>query len=169
MQANIRPDFHYLLIAPNLGAEWLFGAARNYVLAFRPIILADLEFVALTPANTTVTVTAIARRDTAAQIGVELAQVNPFAFYDPVVRDSFEETQAELDRRAAENQPFGVPMGLPPIATAPGQIFIPTPWPTPSGPTATPEPTTPVTPLPPSGDAPAPIQPTPGPIIGGGG
>jgi hypothetical protein len=168
MQANIRPDYHFLLIAPNLGAEWLFGAARAYVLAFRPIVLADLEFVALTPANTTVTVTAVARRDTAAQLGVELAQINPYAFYDPVVRDTFEETQAELDRRAAANEPFGVPLGLPPAATAPGQIIIPTPWSTPSGPTATPEPTTPVTPLPTTDSAPAPIQPTPGPIIGGG-
>jgi hypothetical protein len=168
MQATIRPDTHYLLIAPNLGAEWLFDAARNYVIAFRPIILADLDFVAYTPANTTVTVTAVARRDTAAQIGVELAQVNPYAFYDAVVRDTFEDTKVELDRRAAENQPFGVPMGLPTASAAPGGPSIPTPWPTPDGPTPTPSPTIPVTPLPTSGDAPAPLQPTPGPILGGG-
>jgi hypothetical protein len=168
MQSNIRPDYHYLLVAPNLGAEWLFGAARNYVIAFKPIILADLDFVAFTPPNMTITVTVIARRDTAAQIGVELAQVSPYAFYDPVVQDTFEATQAELDRRVAENQPFGVPMGLPTASAPPGQVTIPTPIPTPSGPTPTPSPTMPVTPLPPSGDAPVPIQPTPGPIIGGG-
>lgn len=168
MQASIRPDYHYLYLAPNLGAEWLFDAARNYVLAFAPIILADLDFVALTPPNMAVTVTTIARRDTAAQIGVELAQVHPYAFYDPVVRDTFEETKAELDRRAAENQPFGTPIGLPTASAAPGQVVIPTPWPTSSGPTPTPTPTLPVTPLPTSGNAPAPIQPTPGPITGGG-
>ena len=166
MQATIRPNYHYLYIAPNLGAEWLFGAARNYVLTFAPIILADLDFVALTPPNTTVTVTAIARRDTAAQIGVELAQVHPYAFYDAVMRDTFEETKAELDRRAAANEPFGVPMGLPTASAPPG--IIPTPWPTPGGPTLTPSPTVPVTPLPPSGDVIGPIQPTPGPVIGGG-
>lgn len=168
MQANIRPDYHYLLIAPNLGAEWLFDAARNYVLTFAPIILADLDFVALTPPNMTVTVTAVARHDTAAQIGVELAQVHPYAFYDAVVRDTFEETKAELDRRAAENEPFGVPIGLPTASAAPNQVTIPTPWPTSSGPTPTPSPTLPVTPLPTSANGPAPIQPTPGPIIGGG-
>jgi len=166
MQATIRPNYHYLYIAPNLGGEWLFSAARNYVLTFAPIILADLDFVALTPANTTVTVTAIARRDTAAQIGVELAQVHPYALYDAVMRDTFEETKTELDRRAAENQPFGTPMGLP-TASAPSGI-IPTPWPTPSGPTPTPSPTTPVTPLAPSGEVIGPLQPTPGPITGGG-
>lgn len=168
MQANLRPDYHYLLVAPNLGAEWLFDAARNYVLAFAPIILSDFDFVALTPVNKTVTVTVIARRDTAAQLGVELAQAAPYAFYDAIVRDTFEETKAELDRRASENHPFGEALGLPPAATPSGQPFIPTPIPTPSGPTITPSPTTPMTPLPTSGDAPAPIQPTPGPITGGG-
>ena len=168
MQANIRPDYHFLLVAPNLGAEWLFDAARQYVLAFAPIILGELDFAGLTPPNKTLTVTVIARRDTAAQIGVELAQVSPYAFYDPVVRDTFEETRAELDRRAAENQPFGVAIGLPPPATQASQPFIPTPIPTSSGPTPTPSPTVPVTPLPTSGDAPAPIQPTPGPLLGGG-
>lgn len=168
MQANIRPDYHYLYIAPNLGAEWLFDAARNYVLTFAPVILADLDFVALTPPNTAVTVTAIARRDTAALIGVELAQVHPYAYYDAVMRDTFEETKAELNRRAAENQPFGAPIGLPTASAAPGQIIIPTPWPTSSGPTPEPSPTQAVTPLPTSADGPAPIQPTPGPIIGGG-
>lgn len=167
MQANIRPDYHYLMVAPNLGAEWLFDAARNYVIAFTPILLTDFEFVALTPANTTVTVTTIARRDTVAQLGVELAQVAPYAYFDPVVRDTFEETKAELDRRASENQPFGVAIGLPPAATPSGQPAIPTPWPTSSGPTVTPSPTTPVTPLPTSADAPGAIQPTPGPLTGG--
>ncbi len=166
MQANLRPDYHYLLVAPNLGAEWLFDAARSYVLAFAPIILSEFDFVALTPVNKTVTVTVIARRDTAAQLGVELAQTAPYAFYDPIVRDSFEETKAELDRRASENQPFGEALGLPPAATPSGQPMIPTPIPTPGGPTSTP--TTPATPLPTSGDVPAPIQPTPGPITGGG-
>jgi hypothetical protein len=167
MQANIRPDHHYLLVAPNLGGEWLFDAARNYVIAFSPTVLTDFEFLTLTPPNQTVTVTVIARRDTAPQLGVELAQAAPFAFYDPIVRDTFEATKAELDRRAAENQPFGAAIGPPPAPTLPGQPVIPTPWPTTGGPTATPSPTTPATPLPPSDNPPGAIQPTPGSIFGG--
>lgn len=167
MQATIRPDHHYLLVAPNLGAEWLFDAARNYVITFSPTVLADFEFLALTPLNQSVTVTVIARRDTAAQLGVELAQVAPYAFFDPIVRDTFEATKAELDRRADENQPFGEAIGPPPAATLAGQPSIPTPWPTSGGPTITPSPAAPVAPLPPSERPPAAIQPTPGPLIGG--
>lgn len=167
MQANIRPDHHYLLVAPGLGAEWLFDAARSYVIAFSPTVLTDFEFLTLTPPNQSVTVTVIARRDTVAQLGVELAQAAPYAFFDPIVRDTFEATKAELDRRASENHPFGEAIGPPPAPTLAGQPAIPTPWPTAGGPTATPSPAAPVTPLPPSDHPPAPIQPTSGPLIGG--
>ena len=43
------PNYHFLLIAPNLGAEWFFDAARAYWERFRPIVVSDLELVRLIP------------------------------------------------------------------------------------------------------------------------
>ena len=51
------PDFHFLLISPNLGAEWLFDAARVYWDRYRPTIVSDFNFVLLIPREQTVAVT----------------------------------------------------------------------------------------------------------------
>src|SRR5215475_8263612 len=83
------PDYHFLLIAPNLGAEWLFDAARSYWDRYRPTIVNNFDFVLLIPTEKTVIVTVVARRDTAAQMGVQLAQDLPDAYFDPVVFDQF--------------------------------------------------------------------------------
>jgi hypothetical protein len=180
------PDYHFLLIAPNLGAEWFFDAARQYWERFRPTVVSDLEFIRLMPVSENMIVTVLARRDTASQWGVQLAQAAPDALFDPIVQDFFEDAKRVLNERAASNQPFGVPM-LPtatapaPIQPTPGSILGPVTAPTrePSGfITQTPTPNTNViVPLPAtptadpntqSGDGQSPIYPTPGPITGGG-
>ncbi|MBE2183741.1 MAG: hypothetical protein IAE89_09980 [Anaerolineae bacterium] len=125
MQANILPEYHFLRFAPNLGAEYFFDGARNYWNTFKPIVINDVAILRLLPPAVTVSVTVVALRDLAAQIGVELGQIAPFAYYDAVVYDTFESTRAELNRRAQLNQPFGVPMGIGIATTTP---FIPTPW-----------------------------------------
>jgi hypothetical protein len=184
MRQNTLPDYHFLLIAPNLGAEWLFDAARNYWNRFRPTVISDLSLVQLIPGNYTVAVTAIAQKDTAPQIGVDLAQVRSDALFDAVVYDLFDDAKQALNDRAANNEPFGQP-----LATTPGptQPFIPTPMvpvrppggfitqtPTPSEsptqegalpPTDTPTPT--ATPTLEQATPVQPINPTPGPITGG--
>jgi hypothetical protein len=178
------PNYHFLLIAPNLGAEWFFDAARVYWEQFRPTVVSDLEFIRLMPTSLDVVVTVLARRDTASQWGVQLAQAAPEALFDPIVQDIFDDAKRVLNERAAANQPFGVP--LVPTATPPAPI-IPTPGsiigdvtvPTrpPSGfITQTPTPNLnappPATPTPDPntqpGEGQAPIYPTPGPITGGG-
>lgn len=186
MPADVRPDHHFLLIAPNLGAEWLFDAARAYWDAFRPTVIPDFEFLIFVPTGRTISVTVIARRDTAPQIGVELSQIRPDAYYDAVIFDGFEEARAELDRRAEQQQPFGVPLSTLMSTLDPNAPSIPTPrLPATRAPagfvTATPIPT-----LTPTGDATvtptatptttgtteeegtrAPRTPAPGPITGG--
>jgi len=173
-----------LLIAPNLGAEWFFDAARQYWERFRPTVVSDLAFITLIPKELTVIVTVVARRDTANQWGVQVAQVVPDALFDPIVRDNFDEAKSALNERASLNQPFGLPLlptptPLPPISPTPGSIIGPVTVPTrpPGGfvtatatvdanapPTATP------TPIPTTegGEEQGPIYPTPGPITGGG-
>ncbi len=174
MAQDTLPTYHFLLVAPNLGPEWLFDAARAYWDRFRPTVISDLRLVAFIPPPVSVSVTVLARHDRAPAYGVELAQLAPHALFDPVVYDFIEDAQAALDVRAQLNQPFGVP--LRPTATwtpAPTAIpFAPTAGPVvPQGSgfvtmTPSPEPT----PTPPAPDAdapPTPLSPTPGPVIGG--
>lgn len=182
MTQNTLPDYHFLLIAPNLGSEWFYDAARRYWLRFFPTVISNYTLLPLVPERFSVAVTVVARRDMVAQLGVDLARLAPRALFDPVVHDFYEDTKAELDRRAELYQPFGVP--LPPTATwtpaVTAQPILPTP-----GAIATkgpsPEPATPEAPEiiePPVPDAetpmptnapPTPLFPTPGPVIGGGG
>jgi len=124
MPQDALPNYHFLLIAPSLGAEWLFDAARVYWNRFRPTIISDLNFVRLIPANYTVAITAIAQRDAAPQIGVDVAVIRSDALFDLVVYDSFDEMKQALNDRAANNAPFGVPLASTPGPTQPA---IPTP------------------------------------------
>jgi hypothetical protein len=171
---NEYPDYHFLLISPNLGAEWLFDAARSYWDRFRPTIINDFNFMILIPPETTIAVTVIARRDTASEFGVQLAQRRPNAYFDPVVYDLFDDTKRALDERVSASEPFGVPLSAPLPSDIPP--FIPTPRPTGAAAGATSEASggTPApTAAPPTADpesseeAPNPILPTPGSILGG--
>lgn len=177
------PNYHFLLIAPNLGAEWFFDAARAYWESFRPIVVSDLELVRLIPGAYSIIVTLVARRDTASQWGVWLAQNVPAALLDPVIYDLFDETRAALDQRVQTNQPFGVPLlptatPVPAISPSPGSLIggpatantaVPTrpaggfitQTPTPASAAPIAQPTLPAT------DSQQPVYPTPGPITGG--
>lgn len=165
MTQNTLPAYHFLLIDPELGAEWFFDAARLYWETFQPTVVSDLAFVALIRPTFTVTVTVVARRERSTAFGVQLAQIRPDILFDPVAQDDLASMRAELNRRAQTNQPFGMPL-LPTLPA--GGIVQPTLGPlttrAPSGfvtqtPTPTPGPTT--DPNPPPG-TPAPIDPTPG-------
>lgn len=176
---NTLPDYHFLLISPSLGAEWFFDAARQYWEKFRPTTVNDLELARLIPAGFTIAVTVVARRDTASQLGVSVAQALPDALFDPVVQDTFEDMKRVLNERAANNQPFGIPLlptatPLPALSPTPGSILGPVGQPTrePGGfitatPTQNAPPPVAPTVTPESGEQ-APIIPTPGPITGGG-
>ncbi|MBC7810490.1 MAG: hypothetical protein H7175_05055 [Burkholderiales bacterium] len=107
---DILPDFHFLLIAPNLGGEYLFDAARDYWERYQPTVVSNFDLIRLIPEQFTVAVTVLARRDLASQIGAGLAEFRPEALFDPLVYDFFEDVRSALDQRAALNQPFGVPL-----------------------------------------------------------
>jgi hypothetical protein len=179
MPADTRPDYHFLLVSPNLGAEWLFDAARAFWDAFRPTIINDFTFLIFVPPERNITVTVIARRDTAPRLGVDLSQIRPNAYFDPVVFDNFEDARAELNRRAQAQQPFGVPLRTPVPTLDPNMPFVPTPrlpptrppagfmTATPTG-TPTPEGTPDVPETTEEGGTRAPLTPPSGPIVGGG-
>ena len=167
MLPNAMPNYHFLLIAPNLGAEWLFDAARAYWERFRPTVISDLELVALVPDVFTVAITVVARRDLVSQIGVQLSRVRPDALFDPVVYDFFDDARLALNGRAELGQPFGVPLATPAPAPLPTAVAV-TPGALPSEAppgfitqTATPQ----ATPLD-VGTPQDPLNPTPGPVSG---
>ncbi|MCC6614606.1 MAG: hypothetical protein IT320_14085 [Anaerolineae bacterium] len=175
------PDYHFLLIAPGLGAEWLFDTARAYFDRFRPTIIPDLGFIQLVPPDRRIAITTIARRDLAPTLGVQISQLRPEALYDPVVHDSASDVRNTLDQRAAMNQPFGIPLAQPTpdqssllpsiptplLPTQPGDGWVTvTPGQTPTPP-STPEPAQPTNaPAQPQETIP-PVVPTPGSLIGG--
>ncbi len=103
-------DFHFLYLAPNLSAAWLFRAARLYWQRYQPIVLHDLLIVDYVPADYHVVVTTIARSDTADMIHNLMEQNYSRAVHDPLVYDYLEDAQLTLEARVATNQPFGVPL-----------------------------------------------------------
>jgi hypothetical protein len=163
---DVYPEYDFLLVAPNLGAEWLFDAARAYWERYRPTIITDLEFVRLIPQERTIVVTVIALRDMASQLGVQLAQINPNAYYDPVVYTLFDDARAALEQRVNTNQPFGVPMQSSLPTPDPNATAIPTPRLVPTNPPAGFVTMAPPT-AQPGEQEPTPLVPTPGPITGG--
>lgn len=184
MSQNTLPDYHFLFIARELGPEWLFNAARQYWGRFRPTIISDFELVKLIHQDYSISVTMIARRDRAVQLGVELGQVVGRAYFDPVVYNEIHEAEAELNRRAQTNQPFGFPL-IPTETPTPGPTSLPikptigpvlgpgfitqTPTPELAEPSPTPDQPSPTpTPIPidPNATPQQPLSPTPGPVTG---
>jgi len=169
------PDYHFLFIAPNLGADYLFDAARVYWDRFRPTVIVNFDLLVYIPPGRTVIVTALVLRDTAAQTGVDLARFRLDAYFDPIVRDTLEETTSVLNQRAGLAQPFGLPILSPTLTPPPLDVPIPTPILPPevrgfATYTPSPDPSIPPTPTstPDSSQpTPAPLQPTPGSVIGG--
>jgi hypothetical protein len=179
------PNYHFLFVEPDLGVEWLFDAARAYFDRFRPTVIVDFAFLQLVPQEFSVVITVIARRDSAASLGVQLAQLRPTALFDPIVHDTPAQAQQVLDMRASSAQPFGAPMAgadsaiptvtpdllntiptpLVPTQALEGWVTVTPPVPTPTADAnATPTPT--ATPYDP-GNPIQPITPTPGSLIGG--
>lgn len=115
------PDYHFLLIAPNLGAEWFFDAARLYWETFRPTVITEYTFLRIFPERVSLIVTVVARRDIVKHLEDQLPLFAPQALFDPIAYDFFDDTKLALDGRAQLGQPFGVPLvptpTLPPSAT----------------------------------------------------
>lgn len=107
-------DFHFLYLAPGLGVEYFFEAARIYWETYKTIVVHDLSLVRLVPRRYTVAITSLARSDTAALVRDEIETTyGARVFHDPLVYDFLEDMQLTLDIRAERNEPFGVPLATP--------------------------------------------------------
>jgi hypothetical protein len=182
------PDYHFLMIAPNLGGEWFFRGARRYWERFDLTVIPNGDLLALLPEEVTVAVSILSMRDAFDSLLAEVVRNRPDAYIDALIYNSVREAATALEARANNYQPFGVPLA--PTAIPPTRLPLeptigsildapppgtPTPTPNTSGfvtqvPTApsgfitqTPSPT----PDPDDDDDDGSIQPTPGSIIGG--
>ncbi len=102
-------DYHFLYIDPALGADWLFIASRRYWEKFRPIVVSSLDLISYVPAQRSVAITTLARRDIAKKIADDVKKTFPNARHDPLVYDYVDEMKLTLDGRADLQQRFGVP------------------------------------------------------------
>ena len=104
-----RFDYHFLYLGPGMSGDWLFIAARNYWLTFRPDVILTLDLIAYVPPRRRIAITSLARRDTAKMVRDDITKRFPKAYYDPLVYDYLNDMQLTLDGRAALNQRFGKP------------------------------------------------------------
>ena len=104
---NGSPDYHWMVLAPGLQADWFFSAARKYWQTFRPTVLTDWRLIRDVPASKALAVTVLARTDTIDYLNKRIRDTWPNIYYDAVVYDSLDQMQAELDRRADALKRFG--------------------------------------------------------------
>ena len=174
------PDYHFLFIAPNVEASWLFQAGRAYVERFQPTVISNGDLLAMLPESATVAVSLLTRRDAFQSLAVEIAQARDDVYLDALVYETENEAALALNRRANENQPFGVPLTPTPtpaprfpLERTPGAVVNEDGEPNtnPSGfitmtPSPTPNDANNATPAP-SDDNSGQVSPTPGSITGG--
>jgi len=102
-----QPDYHWLILAPGLQADWFFQAARRYWQVFRPTVITDWSLIGVLPGDKSLAVTVLARSDTASYMEEHIRNTWPNVFYDPIVFDTLSDMQSELDMRATYQRRFG--------------------------------------------------------------
>lgn len=101
------PDFHFMMFAPGLQTDWFFIAARRYWQRFRPTIVDDLKLIAHIPKDKAVTITTLARSDTADFLREQIRQSTPEVQHDELIYQTLDEAKSALDGRAASGERFG--------------------------------------------------------------
>jgi len=101
------PDYHWLVLAPGLQADWFFQAARRYWQTFRPTVLTEWDIIPHMPNTKSLAITVLARSDTIDYMKERIQVAWPNVKFDPVVFDTLPEMQAELDNRATYQKRFG--------------------------------------------------------------
>ncbi len=120
------PDYHFLFIVPNVEADWLFSAARAYYTRFEPTVIQDAGLIAIVPAEYTIAVSLLTRRDAFRTFAVAIAKARENAYLDALVYENVTEAASALNARAQANQPFGVPL-IPTPTPSLRDPIVPTP------------------------------------------
>jgi len=100
-------QYHFLVLAPGLQSAWFFQAARQYWQRFQPIVSDNLALLSYLPATASVTVTVLARPDTADYMKRQIEAQRSGVTLDMVVESDLPAMELKLNTRAQSGQPFG--------------------------------------------------------------
>ncbi|MBN1966370.1 MAG: hypothetical protein JW910_17100 [Anaerolineae bacterium] len=104
------PDFHFILLTPELDADWFFDAAEAYWTRYQPVLIdaSTLDVLELLPAAATAAVTAITLG------GEQIAMLNeqvrdrwPNVWYDLIVVETAYALADTLNQRITSGRRFG--------------------------------------------------------------
>ncbi|GAB4476808.1 MAG: hypothetical protein Kow00124_19320 [Anaerolineae bacterium] len=100
-------DLHWLIMAPDVPAEWWLAAGRRYWDAFHPAIITSPALTRLVPPGKKLALTLIVTERSRAGVEQALRRARPDMYYDLIVAGSASDLREELDRRAYEGRRFG--------------------------------------------------------------
>ncbi len=100
-------DLHWLIMAPDVPAEWWLAAGRRYWDAFHPTIITSPTLARLVPPGKKLALTLIVTERSRAGVEHALLRARPDVYYDLIVAGSASDLRDELDRRAYEGWRFG--------------------------------------------------------------
>ncbi len=100
-------DFHMMILAPGLDANWFLEATQAYWEQFRPIVTTVIEMVDYITSDHSLAVTVVAPPEAADALQERIAAPYPNVWFDLVIADSRERLVDIFNRRAAQRQRFG--------------------------------------------------------------
>lgn len=101
------PDYHFVLLAPGLNADWFFQAAEAYWARFRPTVMDTDALIALLPYHKSLAVTVIAPPDQVARMNEQIRERWPTIWYDLVIAETAQGLAEVLNGRVAVGRRFG--------------------------------------------------------------
>jgi hypothetical protein len=100
-------DFHMIILAPGLQADWFFKTAQSYWNAFRPIVTVHSELIDLLPHDVSLAATIIAPPELVDTMTETIQQVYRNVWFDLIVADDLDNVRDLLNGRVLVNRRFG--------------------------------------------------------------
>jgi len=100
-------DYHMLLLAGGLTADWVFDTAQAYYNIFRPIITTLPELIGFIPNAQSLAVTLIVPADQVEVLRAILLEAFPFVWLDILIADDRERIRTILNQRVQIGLRFG--------------------------------------------------------------
>jgi len=101
------PDYHWLLLAPDLPEDWFWDVAWRYWDAFRPTLIPSTNLIGGVPPENSLAVTVIAPTSALDALKQSIHKDYPNVKIDAIAADDQDALQTELERRAQIDQEYG--------------------------------------------------------------
>ncbi|MCC6614605.1 MAG: hypothetical protein IT320_14080 [Anaerolineae bacterium] len=100
-------DFHFIVLAPGLDAEWFFETMRAYWDRFRPIVTTDLSLIDYMPFEQSAAITIVSPPALMETLSRAASLPYPNAYLDPIEAVDLDEVARIFNDRVAVNRRFG--------------------------------------------------------------